>query len=216
MILCWPSSGDLDLVSLCFFAAFSCLTCSKEPNNIICSRCGLWPAARSNTAPSSCQPCSPATGHSLGQPCRGWPCKLIWVWSSFWFPGWFCAGVATGMDWCAIAHPKCILILQQAMSMSWDAWCITVHLKHYGWRFCFGSCGAQLNVPICATEDVSVFLLHAKKRVLWCCCQFRAKDWCPSGMAVVPMGMPPDAISVPVAWTEHLWKPLKDFRFENT
>lgn len=45
---------------------------------------------------------------------------------SFWFPGQLCAAVATGMGWCAIVHPKCILSLQQGVSRSWGAWCMRV------------------------------------------------------------------------------------------
>lgn len=41
--------------------------------------------------------------------------------STFWFSGQLCAGVATGMGWCAIVHPKCILSLQQGVSRSWGA-----------------------------------------------------------------------------------------------
>lgn len=61
----------------------------------------------------------------------------------FWFPGQLYAGVATGMSWCAIVHPKSIISLQQGVSRSWSApWSITAHLKHYSWRFHFSSCGA--------------------------------------------------------------------------
>lgn len=144
---------------MCFSAAFSCLTCSKEPNNIsaVDVVCGQLPAAILLHLPVVL-PQGTTWATLLGMALEA----NVALKHSFWFPGQLCAGVATGMDWCAVAHPKFILSLQQAMSWSWNAWCITVHLKHYGWRFCLGSCGAQLN----ATKDVSVFLLHAKKRVL--------------------------------------------------
>lgn len=102
-------------------------------------------------------------GHSLGSPAGdglgghiGFEEQLLVPW----------AAVATEMGWCAIVHPKCILSPQQGVSRSWGAWCMAAHLKHYGWRFYFSSCGAQLNVSICATKDMSVFLLRAKKGIL--------------------------------------------------